>query len=227
MAINRNETTFEAGGSLSAKSVTEAGDIIFEGLAVPITADDEDEAFEEKALQAAIDEFMAGDRPLLYNHTGLALGNVLDLTHRPGVGVWMKALLTKPEPNTEAADIFNKVGRGVIRGISCAGRFWRRAVQEGEGVKSGDPLGEHFRIWKARLREFSLTPIPVHPQALGAVAQKSFADLDRELQRELTTEQREGISRAVKRYRAAVERVDAGLARVPDPETPAAGTASD
>lgn len=226
MPFERNEANFEAGGQLATKAIEdETGDLIFEGLAAPITADDEDEAFEEKALANAIDEFMAGNRPLLYNHTGLTLGTVEHLEHRPGVGLWMKARVVKPEPGTEAADIFTKVKRGAIRGISTAGRFWRRAVADSE--KSGDPLQEKFRIWKSRFREISLTPIPVHPDALGAVAQKSFADLDAETQRELTETQREAISRAVKRYHAAVSRVDAGLARVPAPSDPDAGTASD
>ncbi len=226
MPLEHDQANFEAGGQLAAKAIEdETGDLIFEGLAAPITADDEDEAFEEKALSNAIDEFMAGNRPLLYNHTGLALGSVEHLEHRPGVGLWMKARVVKPEPGTEAADIFNKVKRNAIRGISTAGRFWRRAVSDGE--KSGDPLQEKFRIWKARFREISLTPIPVHPDALGTVAQKSFADLDRELQLELTADQREAISRAVRRYHAAVTRVDEGLARVPGPSDPDAGTASD
>lgn len=205
----REQAEFQAGGSLAAKAITDDGDIIFEGLAAPITADDQDEAFEEKALQGAIDEFMGGDRPLLFQHDGrMPLGTVEHLEHRPGVGLWMKARVVKPEPHTPAADIFNKVQRGVIRGISTAGRFWRRPVGAGEGVKSGNPLGEHYRIWKARFREISLTPIPVHPEALGAVAQKAFTDNTDELLPSLSEDERERVYDAVSRFRRMVERYE-------------------
>lgn len=223
----REQANFETGGTLAAKSVTEDGDLIFEGLAAPITADDEDEAFTEKALSGAIEEFMAGDRPLLYNHGGLALGTVESLEHRPGTGLWMKARLVKPEPGTEAADIFNKVRRGVIRGISTAGRFWRRPVVEGEGAKSGDPLGEMFKIWKARFREISLTPIPVHPQALGAVAQKSFSDDTDELLPSYTDEERDRIWQAVDRFRTMTTRLEAALSASSAPPSEAEPVAAE
>lgn len=204
--IGNEVAKFEVGFDFKALETADDGDLIFEGLAAPITTDDEDEHFEEKALQGAIDEFMAGDRPLLFHHNGnFPLGNVESLELRPGVGLWMKARVMKPEPGTEAAEIFNKIKRGAIRGISGGGRFWRRPVAEGE--KAGNPLASKWKIWKSRFREFSITPIPVHPMALGEVAVKAFVDDEEERARVREEEARNALEDAAARYGNAVARL--------------------
>jgi HK97 family phage prohead protease len=158
--------------TFDGKAITKSadGDLYIEGWAADWGADDQDEAFEPDAFKSAIDDFMSRDRPLLYHHGGLALGQVEQLELRPQ-GLWMKARVDKPEPGTEAMDVFNKIQRGTIRGLSTAGRFWRRLNSE----KSSD-LDASVKIWKARLREISVTPIPVSPTTLFNVSEKAFSD---------------------------------------------------
>lgn len=147
-------------------SVTEQDDeLVIEGYASDFDEDRQDEAFEPGAFDRAIKSFM--ENPvLLYHHDfAKALGRVLDLK-RDGKGLFMKAVLDKPAPGSWAEDIYNKVRSGSIKGLSVGGRFHRKNTEAGP------------RIHRADLMEISVTPMPVNPRTLFAVAGKAFENFD-------------------------------------------------
>lgn len=147
--------------------VTEAanGELIIEGYASDFENDRQDEAFEPGAFDTAIKSFM--ENPvLLYHHKfDQSLGRVLEL-RRDQKGLFMRAAVDQPAPGSWAEDIYNKIRSGSIKGLSVGGKFYRRMVD-------GLP-----KIHKADLMEISVTPMPVNPRTLFAVAGKAFESLD-------------------------------------------------
>lgn len=164
----KTEATFETDAYLDAKSqisIAGNGDVIIEGLASDWGVDDQDELFEPGAFQKGIDNFLQTNPALLYHHDGgKALGQVLELTET-GQGLHMKARIDAPAKGSWAEDIVNKVKRGTIRGLSVRGKFRRRMGADGLP-----------RIYEAGLREISVTPLPVNPRTMFAVAAKAFDD---------------------------------------------------
>lgn len=197
------EAPFQIDSHIDVKAVEgDEGDIHIEGWAARWEPDEQDEAFEPGAFKSAIDDFMSRDRPLLYHHGGLALGQVEQLEERPE-GLWMKARLDRPEPQTEAADIFNKVKRGTIQGLSVAGKFYRKA-----NAKAQAGVEAQTKIWKARLREISVTPIPVNALTLATVSQKAFEDdevVRAQVEHSATSAQ---LEQAVSAYGSAIRRLE-------------------
>jgi HK97 family phage prohead protease len=144
------------------KAVADDGSIIIEGYASDIGLDRQDEMFEDGAFTKAIEKFLSTNPVLLYHHdAGKALGRVLELEPHPGKGLWMKAVIDPPAQGSWAEDVFEKVKRGTIKGLSVGGRFFRPTKG---------------RISRADLMEISVTPLPVNPRTLFAVAQKAFGD---------------------------------------------------
>lgn len=164
----KTEATFDTEAYLDAKSqVTETadGDVIIEGMASDWGVDDQDELFEQGAFKKGIDNFLSTNPALLYHHDGgKALGQVLEL-RETSKGLHMKARIDAPAPGSWAEDIVNKVKRGTIRGLSVRGKFRRRIGADGIP-----------RIHEAGLREISVTPLPVNPRTMFAVAAKAFDD---------------------------------------------------
>ena len=74
----------------------------------------------------------------------------------------MKAVVAKPAESSPLLDVYNKIQRGMMKGLSVRGFFKRR-----EGAKPA-------RIYHADLAEISVTPFPVNPRTLFAVGQKAF-----------------------------------------------------
>lgn len=145
---------------------TEDGDLIIEGTASDFSLDREGEAFAPGAFQKAIQDFLAGGAPLLYHHhNDQQLGRVLDLRPEPD-RLYFKAIVPKPAESSPLADVYTKIKRGMMRTVSVRGFFEKAA----NGL-----------IEKADLAEISVTPLPVNPRALFAVAQKAFAEDDFEL----------------------------------------------
>jgi HK97 family phage prohead protease len=159
---------FDFGFTLDSKAMVEEADdgtIIIEGYASDFGLDRQDEAFEPGAFEEGIKSFM--DNPvLLYHHkTDTALGQVEKLVPKPQ-GLWVRARVDKPEPNTIIADYARKIKSGVLRGFSVGGKFFRRMTPSGP------------RIFKCDLREVSVTPLPVNPRTLFAVAGKAFDNME-------------------------------------------------
>ena len=144
----------------------DGGDLWIEGLAADYGMDEQDEAFEDGAFADAVNDFKAsGNMPLLYHHKGdQQLGEVTELEIRPE-GLWMKARIDKPAHNSHPLyDVYTKVKRGTTKGLSVAGRFFRRMSPDG------------MKIYRANLREISVTPLPVNERTLVAAGAKAFSD---------------------------------------------------
>lgn len=151
--------------------VEEAEDGLWiEGKAADWDVDREDEAFEPGALDQAIVKFMAN--PILaYHHTEstplfqmaggkssdlLQIGQVTELT-KVADGVKMRAFIPRPK-HPFVAEIYDKVKRGMMRGLSVGGRFHKHLV-----------AGKGWRIHDMDLMEISVTPKPVNPRTLFEV----------------------------------------------------------
>lgn len=156
---------FEFGFTFDKKAITvadEDGDITIEGYASDFEVDRQDEAFEPGAFDDGLKAFMDTNPVLLYHHKyDTAVGHVEE-AKIDDKGLWVKAIVEKPEPGTPIADIYRKVKSGTIRGFSVGGKFFRRMTEKGS------------RIFKCDMRELSITPMPVNPRTLFAVAGKAF-----------------------------------------------------
>lgn len=158
---------FEFGFALEGKAVTEDenGSLVIEGYASDFDFDRQDEAFETGAFNSALDAYMTNNPVLLYHHRyDTALGQVKEV-RLDQKGMWVKAEVDAPEPNTPVADYYRKIKNGTIRGFSVGGKFYRRMTDAGS------------RIFKCDLREISVTPMPVNQRTLFAVAGKAFENM--------------------------------------------------
>lgn len=149
---------------LDSKAVEDDdGDIYFEGWASDFEVDRQDEAFEPGAFRKSVERFLGTNPVLLYHHDyGKALGVVEQLDLRDE-GLWMRARIDKPTAGSWAEDVVAKIKKGTIKGLSVGGLFKRRKGMDGKA-----------RIFDADLAEISITPLPVNPRTLGAVAVKAF-----------------------------------------------------
>lgn len=143
------------------------GTTIIEGLASDFDFDRADEAFEPGVWEEAEKAFMRNPILLYHHKPDTAVGRVLEVTHKPGEGMWVKALIDAPEPGTFVADVVRKVRSGTIRAFSVGGIFKRRQGADGKP-----------RIHKVDWRELSITPLPVNPRTLFSVAGKAFEEDD-------------------------------------------------
>jgi HK97 family phage prohead protease len=202
----RTEAEFTAGNPGDVKAVESEGDLVIEGYAARFTPDEQNEAFEPEAFNEAVVEAQERGLPLLYHHKGsMQLGNVEYLEPRPD-GLWMRARVPEPK-NTELHDIYTMMKRGMTRGLSVAGKFFRRSNE-----KAADGYTEaQTKIWKARLREISVTPLSVHPDTmfdLATAGQKAFADPEPEA---TETPDLQGILEVWRRFEDGVERIERKL----------------
>lgn len=150
--------------ALDGKAVVEleSEGLDIEGYAAGFSPDREDEAFLPGAFAQGVDKYFK-DNPILcyHHHYDQALGTV-KAVKLDGKGLFVKAHLDSPEPGTNAADIFNKVKSGTIKGFSVGGIFKKRMTPAGP------------RIHKVDIAEISVTPLPMEPGSLFAVAGKAF-----------------------------------------------------
>jgi HK97 family phage prohead protease len=148
---------------LEGKSMSsDSRGLYVEGYAAGFGIDRGDEAFEPGAFEASLTRYMATNPILCYHHKyDMALGVVED-AHIDSKGLFIRARLDEPEPGTVFADIYRKVKAGTIKGFSVGGRFKRRQTPNGP------------RIYSADLMEISVTPLPMEPGSLFAVAGKAM-----------------------------------------------------
>lgn len=152
---------------LDGKSaITEEEDhLIVEGMAADFGFDRMDEAFEDGAFDQGMKAFMASNPILCYHHKyDIALGEVLEW-EKKAAGVWVKARVDRPEAGTDLMDVYRKIKSGVIKGFSIGGKWHRRQGEDGKP-----------RIHRADVAELSITPLPINPRTLFAVAGKAFGE---------------------------------------------------
>jgi HK97 family phage prohead protease len=186
----KTDAPFQADFLLDGKAQIEEADdhLIIEGYAADFEIDREDETFEPGAFDEGMKAFMESNPILIYHHKyDQALGEVLEWEGK-AAGPWVKARVDKPEPSSPLADVYTKIKNRVIKGFSIGGRFHRRKGEDGK-----------VRIHKCDVAELSITPLPINPRTLFAVAGKAFGD-DPNLEA----------------AEAAVERISALLNRVED-----------
>ena len=189
-----------------SKAVTELedGDLLIEGYAADWLPDHVGDTIEPGAFAKSIKTFLTGNPALLYHHnSSMQLGKVVELEERSD-GLWMKALVAKPEPNTEAADIFGKIKRGIIKGLSVRGK----------ASETRTPAGP--RVTEVDLLEISLTPLPVNPRTLATVVSKAFPAEERELTDDEEAELRAHMDREIQKV---ADRLDEVAGRVPSSVT--------
>lgn len=160
------DAPFQLDFLLDSKAVvdtdTEDGSVYVQGYASDFGLDRQDEIFEPGAFEEGMKAFRKNPVVLYHHKHDQPLGQVTEFEHRPE-GLWVKARLDAPEPNTNTADIVKKVVSGTIRGFSIGGKFHRRKQSGGQ-----------TRIHAADILELSLTPTPVNPRTLAEVATKAF-----------------------------------------------------
>src|SRR5688500_9009792 len=107
------------------------GDLFISGYASDFGLDRQDEAFEPGAFDSSIKNFLATYAVLLYHHKfDTARGQVTEAVV-DGKGMTVTARVDKPAEGSWAADIFNKIRKGTIRGFSVGGLFRRRKTEQG------------------------------------------------------------------------------------------------
>jgi HK97 family phage prohead protease len=140
-----------------------------EGYAAGFDRDREGEAFMPGVFDKGLEKYFQRNPVLCYHHhTDQALG-VVEEAKLDGKGLFVKARLDDPEPGTLLADVWNKVKSGTIKGFSVGGIFRRKMTPQGP------------RIHEADVAEISVTPVPMEPGSLFALAGKAFgseADLE-------------------------------------------------
>lgn len=153
------------------KSVTtDAGDVIIEGYAADFEIDRQGEAFLPGAFDDACKKATRAEIPLLFEHDNKRqLGVIEELRVDPERGLWTRARIAKAQAGTWAEDVVDKVKRGMMKGLSVRGLSKVKMTANGP------------RIGTIDLAEISVTPVPVQPGALFAVAQKSFAAVEEDL----------------------------------------------
>ncbi len=160
---------FELGFTLDSKSVVEAapdGKLRIEGYAAGFGLDRKDEAFLPGVFERGLDKYFKDNPVLLYHHHyDQALGTVEEVK-LDGKGLFVKAALDDPEPGTNLADVYNKVKSGTIKGFSIGGIFKRKMTPQGP------------RVHQADFAEISVTPLPLEPGSLFALAGKAFGTDD-------------------------------------------------
>lgn len=161
-----DQAQFELGVTLPVAKARDAeredGDLIIEGIAADYDVDRENEAFLPGAFDSAIEKYLSAGGPLVYHHdTSQQLGQVLELSPGPE-GLAIKAVVPRPTDGSPLLDVYNKIKRGMIRGLSLSGRALKKMTEAGP------------RIAQIDIAETSVTPVPMGPRALFAVAQKAF-----------------------------------------------------
>lgn len=153
---------FALDGKAVVAEVPEESGLRIEGYAAGFNTDRMDEAFLPGAFEKSLKTYMETNPILCYHHHyDQALGVVED-AKLDGKGLFVKARLDAPEPGTPLADVYNKVKSGTIKGFSVGGIFKRKQTPRGP------------RIHTADIAEISVTPLPMEPGSLFALAGKAF-----------------------------------------------------
>lgn len=135
------------------------------GLASNFDLDRQGDRMARTAFDRALKRYLTTNPILLYSHRyEMPMGKVTRAEVNDE-GLYVEAELPKPEPGTEAANVWRLVKAGVVRAFSVGAVFSRRVIG---GVKT---------IIDADLREISIAPVGVVPNALFSVqAGKAFGD---------------------------------------------------
>lgn len=151
---------------LRNERLREDGDkLVISGIASNWDVDREGDQVARYAFDRALKRYLTTNPILLYSHRySMPMGKVNRAEVRDD-GLFVEAELPKPEPGTEAANVWRLVKQGIVRAFSIGGRFHRKAVN---GART---------IFDMDLREISIAPVGVNAGTLFSVqAGKAFGD---------------------------------------------------
>lgn len=194
---------FQFGFSLDAKAVeaveADDGSVLISGYAADFDLDRQDEAFEPGAFETGLKAYLTSNPILLYHHkSDTALGQVTSAII-DSKGMFIEARVDSPEPNTVIADYVRKIKSGTLRAFSVGGKFYRHMTAKGP------------RIHRADIGEISITPYPVNPRTLFAVAGKAFESGDQNDEAAM-----ESLSSALERIEANIKLAEGKASNHPD-----------
>lgn len=158
---------FELDVGITEKSIRPLdGDIIIEGYAADFESDRQGEVFLPGAFDNACAKATASEIPLLHEHDGKRQLGVIEELRVDERGLWTRARIAKAAAGSWAEDVVGKIKRGMMKGLSVSGRTKVKRTRTGLAIGDID-------LW-----EVSVTPAPVQPGAMFAVAQKSLSSAD-------------------------------------------------
>ncbi len=155
-----NRTNWTAGGKALTATPTASGDLIVSGYAAVWDGlDFENENFLREAFAPetqTIREYLDGQAPVLFHHEGgKGIGRCLEL-EPDDHGLKFKALVHRQERTSPLYYIYDGVRRGIYRGVSLGGHFFRKSAG---------------KISRVRIAELSLTPVAMHPGTFATASE--------------------------------------------------------
>jgi HK97 family phage prohead protease len=153
---------------LTGGSVRDAGDkLVVTGRASTWDLDRESDVMARTAFDRSLKRYLSTNPIVLYSHRwSLPLGRTTEARVADD-GLHVTVELPRPEPGTEAANMWRLVKAGVIKALSVGGRPTRKVIN---GVKT---------IVDWDLRELSICPAGINPAALFSLSSqvgKAFSD---------------------------------------------------
>jgi hypothetical protein len=131
--------------------------LLLRGYAVTWDCDRVNDVFSAYSLDKAVEKFMRTNPVLLYAHN-LSLppvGKIVKADIHRDKGLFITALMPRPEPGTFASEVWNAAKDGLLRAFSASGRWFRK------------DRGDHNEIVDCDLVELSLCPIGVNPETFA------------------------------------------------------------
>jgi HK97 family phage prohead protease len=138
--------------------------LLLKGYAITWDVDRVFDAFSPYSLDKAVETYMASNPVLLYSHQlGLPpVGRIIKADIHREKGLFVEALMPRPEPGTFSAEVWDAAKNGVLKALSGAGKWIRR------------DRGDHNEIVNcAELVEISLCPVAVNGQAFATSVEPS------------------------------------------------------
>jgi hypothetical protein len=138
--------------------------LLLKGYAITWDRDRVNDSFSPYSLDKAVETYMASNPVLLYSHQlGLPpVGKVIKADIHREKGLFIEALIPRPEPGTFSAEVWDAAKNGVLKALSGAGKWIRR------------DRGDHNEIVScAELVEISLCPVAVNGQAFATSVEPS------------------------------------------------------
>lgn len=156
---------------LRDQSIRDDGDVlVIKGVASTWDLDSDGERMAPTAFARSLDTYMSTNPIVLYSHRwSVPLGRTVDAKVLDD-GLHVTVELPRPEPGTEAANVWKLVKAGVIKAFSVGGKATRAVIN---GVQT-------VTAW--RLSEISVCPAGVNQNALFSMSSqvgKAFGDAPR------------------------------------------------
>jgi len=142
------------------------GDLIIEGYAATWEKDREGWRFDPQSFVEAAKAYVENGGPLLIQHDPkLGQFGAVESAEVRDQGVWIRARIPEPAISSPLRDWYDKVKRGMSRGLSVRGPSLIRKLSDG--------------TYAARMQDWietSITPTPVNTGGVLAVASKALED---------------------------------------------------